>query len=91
MPKLRRMSRSKRKELVAMVVAGSDEPMRLTEIARAMNLTRSPYLRTIMDELVEEGRLVMEWEQVGPDIDAKMYSAASAPRVLRSDPTPLTD
>lgn len=82
MPKLKKMSRRMRKELIVYIVGGSPEPMRLTEIARAQNLTRSPYLRTLLSELVEEGRLLMEWVTVTPDIEARVYTMPRFEKVV---------
>jgi len=86
MPKKRRMTRRKRKDLILAVVHRSDEPLRILEIARALNMSRSPYLVELISELAEDGELVETIVEVAPDLPARAYHLPAAPRVLRSTP-----
>lgn len=73
MPKLRKLSRQQRKDLILGIVYRSAEPMRILEIARAMNIARSPYLLELLNQLVDDGELDTVEVEVAPDLPARAY------------------
>jgi len=86
MPKLRRMTREQRSNLIVTVVRASDEPVRILEIARAMNIKRTPYLVALINELVDDRKLIEHEVWVNPDLPARAYTVPRSPRVIRSTP-----
>lgn len=89
MPKLRKLSREQRKFIIRALVRESPTPLRIIQIARAMNVTRSPYLCELLDEMVYDGYLDVVTVEVAPDLPARAYCLPAAPHVIRSTPIPL--
>lgn len=81
MPVLRKLSRDQRKFLIGAIVAKSDEPMRIIEIARAMNIRRSPYLCELIDEMVIDGYLAETAVEFAPEHFARAYIPSPVERV----------
>lgn len=91
MPKLRRMSREQRLNLIVSVVRGSAEPMTTGDIARSMNLTNSPYLRELLLTLRDEGFLSSEGIETEDFGYAVFWKYSGPPRVVTSTPVDLTN
>jgi len=85
------MTRKQRSDLIVSVVRGSAEPMTTGDIARAMNLTNSPYIRELLSTLENDGLLSSEGIDTEEFGYAVFWTYSGPPRVISSIPVRLTN
>lgn len=79
MPKQDHRPHDETRYLIVDAIQTHNDPMTRTQIARALDRTKTPHLIEIIEDLVDEGYLVRYVKIFGNGVEGYVYALADAP------------